>query len=108
MSEIEELKKILKDHEKRLAKLELSLKPKSTTSPKPAKERITIIDMLIELKNEDFFKEPKTWQQIADKLSERGYTYPRTSLTAPLQRSVKRHILGRIKQVDDQWGYVAR
>jgi hypothetical protein len=106
--EIEELRKMLKDHEKRISKLESLVKPTDDSVTTPVKKsKVSITDLLIELKSEGFFKEPRFVSQIVEKLAEMTYHYPDKSLHSPLQRAVKARILGRIRK-DEQWAYVAR
>ncbi len=67
----------------------------------------TILDLISELKVEGFFDQPRLTKDIIKKLAERGFHYPFESLTAPLQNSIRKGILGRVK-VNKLWAYVKR
>jgi len=107
MGDIEKLKQILDTHEKRISTLEAALKGSSGKLRKATAGKKSILDLLIELKEPGFFKQPRFLNDIVNKLSELGYHYSNTSLTEPLQRAVRQRILGRIKK-DGKWAYVAR
>jgi hypothetical protein len=104
MSEIEELRKILKDHEKRISKLEsLQITSKPAEKQKP-KTRKTVADLLLELKNEGFFKQPKNLSSIVDRLAQKNYKVSFGDLTRPLARLVRSDILQREK-IEGKWAY---
>lgn len=106
MSDIEELKQILSDHEARLKKLESvenSLKSQKKESKKNEKSRV---DLLNELKAEGFFNQPQYIGVIAEKCTERSYYTKSPDLTKPLQTAVRSGLLRRVKQ-DKKWAYVA-
>lgn len=107
MTSIEELEKVLQDHEKRIKKLEASSNTSNMQKQKPANGRKSITDLLVELKDEGFFDEPKRVNEIVEKMAENGHHYPGSSLTEPLLRAVKNRVLGRLKK-EGQWGYVKR
>lgn len=67
----------------------------------------SIMDHFKELKAEKFFDKPRFLREIGEKLVEKGYHYPLESLTDPLQRAVRRRVLGRIKK-EGKWAYVKR
>ncbi len=96
----EAVKRILDDHENRLEKLEgTEYRAKKTSKGK------SIMDLLIEIKDEDFFSKKRTPKEILHRFSEKGHTYKRTqSLTAPLQRATKKGLIHREK-VNDEWMY---
>jgi len=91
--------------EKRIIELEKKLPNQKTSNEKIGKK--SIIDLLLQLKSEEFFDEPKSLKQIVGKLGEISYHYAPGSLTAPLQRAVRKGILGRIKK-EEKWAYVKR
>ena len=101
----EEIRKILKNYERRIARLEGILKEKSVK--KTVSRKKSILDLLIELKREGFFRQPRYLRDIVDKLASRGYHYQPSSLTEPLRRAVRNRILGRIKK-KGKWAYVER
>jgi hypothetical protein len=76
-------------------------KPKTTTS---CPERILV------LRDEGFFKTPRTIGEIRDQLQVLGWTYPVTTLSGPLQRLAQRRELRRVPGQDANAGsytYVA-
>ncbi|MDD5494225.1 MAG: hypothetical protein PHG36_06110 [Dehalococcoidia bacterium] len=101
---MQEIKKILLDHEKRISNLE---KPSISGKKIIANTKTTIIGRLSYLKQEGFFDQPKFLPEIIIRFAEEGYHYPPSSLTAPLQRAVRQRLLGRLKK-DNKWGYVKR
>lgn len=102
--EIVEIKKQLENHEKRITKLEKTPTPKAKVA---SAKRATILNMLDRLKADGFFDQPKSLAEIIEKLAEEGYHYPQSSLTAPLQRAIRKRILGRLKK-DGNWVYTKR
>jgi len=106
--EILEIRKTLKEHDKRLGSLESLAKGKDKRAIVKKK---SILDHLISLKSEGFLDQPKTTKEIIEKLAQEGYHYPSESLTEPLQRAVRQGILGRIKKkVEGKtiWAYCKR
>ncbi len=63
--EIEEIKRKLQDHEERLNKLELKGRPKKQEMDVSKK---TLSDHIIDLRDTDFFSEPKTAKEVNDNL----------------------------------------
>lgn len=77
---------------------------------KPARKspaRGSITTLLQRLVEEGFFDVPRTATVIREKLAARGHPYPRTSLTNPLLRAVRNHLLDRVK-ADGVWRYSSR
>jgi hypothetical protein len=77
------------------------VKPKTPTS---CPERILV------LRDEGFFKIPRTISEIRDELRVLGWTYPVTSISGPLQRLAQRRDLRRVPGQDANAGsytYVA-
>jgi hypothetical protein len=107
MDELSNIKKILKDHEKRIAKLESGGKKIIGKSSKHSEKRKTIPELLVELKQSSFFNQPKFVSEIVEKLAELGYHYSGDSLTYALLEAVRTKSLGRIKK-ENKWGYVKR
>lgn len=107
MVELYKLAKIVKNHEKRISKLEAKSKVQSASSSEHVKGRKSIMDLIIELKNGGFFKKPKFANEIVDKLAAMGHHYAPQSLTEPLQRAVRKRILGRVRK-NGKWAYVKR
>ena len=106
MSELSEIKKILKEHGKRLSKLE-SMINLSSKSIIPSTSKKSLTSMFVDLKNEKFFNQPRSLNEIVERLAQSGHHYPYRSLSSPLQRAVRQKILGRIKK-DNKWAYVKR
>ena len=106
MSEINQLKKLLQNHEKRISKLESSDSP-SKKSLKSKPKKITISYLVNELKIRGFFDKPRFRDDLVKKLEEMGHIYPANSLDYALLNSVKSGILGR-KKINGKWGYVKR
>jgi len=73
---------------------------KSKASGKPTRSsgRATIATLAEDLREEGFFKKPKTLGEIKSKLADLGHTYPITGLSGPMQREVKSKRLRRFKQ----------
>lgn len=81
---------------------------KKQKTKKHTKGKISIMDRLTGLKEENFFNKPRPTIEIKQKLAEAGYHYSANSLTEPLQRAVRKKVLGRIKTKKGIWGYVRR
>lgn len=71
---------------------------------KEQKKRLTASDLIIELKEESFFDKPKTLLEISNKLEEKGYIYPVTTLSGVVIGLIKRKLLGR-KKNEKKWVY---
>lgn len=70
-------------------------------------KNLTIMDHINRLKCDGFFNEPKTLKEINEKLSQEGFHYLPQSLTSPLQRAMRKKVLGRVKK-GDVWAYCRR
>lgn len=107
MTSDEEIKQIIKkleDHERRIENLEKLVKG---GAKKVIPERKYISDHFTFLKSEGFFDQPRTITEIVEKLAKEGYHYSPQSVTAPLQRAVRKGVLGRIKK-ENKWAYCKR
>lgn len=104
MKDYREIQKILENHERRISQLEKLI---NKGSKRGVRQKRSIMDLIIELKEEGFYKQCKFLREIADELCSRGYNYKLSSLTAPLQRALRNGIIRRIKK-DGKWAYVAR
>jgi len=107
MSEKDEVKKILHNHEKRILDLEKLLIGKNPQDLKMKVGEPSIMDLIIEVKNEGFFDTPRFREDIAQKFAELGHFYEVRSIDSPLLRALKKRILGR-KKIGEKWGYVKR
>jgi hypothetical protein len=73
-------------------------------APKSCSERI------LSLRDEGFFKSPRTLGEIRSELQMHGWTYPLTSLSGPVQKFVQKRELRRLPGGDEKKGsytYVA-
>jgi hypothetical protein len=103
MGEIEEIRKILKDHENRLRKIESGNNGESE-SKKKAKAHKSKRDLLIELKTEGYFNKFQNIGAIITRLAEKNYVVSHGDLTKQLADLVKSGILER-KKIDSKWSY---
>lgn len=69
--------------------------------------KMSIGDMLVELREEGFFDSPRSLVEIKNALAEKGRIYEVNTLSAQVIRQVRKRNLGRIKQ-DKKWMYVKR
>ena len=104
MGEIDKIKKILIDHEKRIKFLEG--KKSSKIFSKPTKTT-SIMSLLMGLKVDGFFDKPRYLKDIVAELARRGYHFMPSSLTEPLRRALRNKVLGRIGK-SGKWQYVRR
>ena len=73
-------------------------------APKSCSERI------LSLRDDGFFKSPRTLGEIRSELQMHGWTYPLTSLSGPVQKLVQKRELRRLAGGDEKKGsytYVA-
>ncbi len=76
---------------------------KKTKAPKSAK--ITIPTLVEELKQEGFFKKPKTLGEIKKRLAELGHNYAITTLSGGMQGQAKKRTLRRFKEKGKKYVY---
>lgn len=84
----------------KLKKIKAKGKIKPTT-------KITMSDLVNELKEEGFFDEPRSLVKIKNAFAEKGYVYSVEAISTPMLRLVKKRVIGRIKK-DRKWMYVKR
>lgn len=93
---------------KRLFNLIHDEKPARIPKAKETREakigKLSIGDMILELKEEGFFDKPKGLVEIKNALAEKGGIYEASTLSAQVIRQVRKRNLGRIKQ-DKKWMY---
>ena len=77
---------------------------KSDIAKKELKKRMTASDGIVELREDGFFKRPKSLMEIATALEEKGYLYPVTTLSGVMIGLVKKKLVGRKKR-DGKWVY---
>jgi len=94
---------------RRLLSLIQGEKPTKTQKDKGNKdvktEKMSIGDILSELKYEGFFDKPRSLVEIKNALAEKGRICELTTLSPQVIRQVRKRNLGRIKQ-DKKWKYV--
>ena len=101
---MEELRKIIEDHERRISALEKQQKP-SKKSKVVKQETESII---LNLKDNGFFNEAKTISQIKDALHTRGKIIKTTSLPYYLLKLVRNGSLKRKQEIIEKkktWVY---
>ena len=99
----EEVKRLLDlIHEEKLSKV---AKARDDNGAKLGK--MSIGDILLELKDEGFFDTPRSLVEIKNALAEKGRIYEMTTLSTQVIRQVRKRTLGRIKQ-EKKWMYVKR
>lgn len=99
----EEVKRLLDSiHEDKSAKI-----LKAVNNRKTKTKKLSIGDMILELREEGFFDKPKSLVEIKNALAERGGIYEVTTLSAQVVRQIRKRSLGRIKQ-EKKWMYVKR
>lgn len=99
MEDIGKLKRILKDHEKRISKLEAS---KKTIPTKDVD--IGGIKVLTELLKDSFFNQPRKYGQIIKQLKTNATFSSKISYKTGLKRLVKEKKISR-KMIEHQWMY---
>jgi hypothetical protein len=82
-----------------------TVKDRKTNKTKTS--RMSISDMLHELKEEGFFDKPKSLVEVKNALAEHGRIYELSTLSAQVIRQVRQRRLGRIKN-EKKWKYVTR
>jgi len=114
MSELKEILKIVKKLEKRIKNIEdvLTKKPQAVVAEKVPKKsskstKKSVAGLISDMIDDGFFDTPKAFGEIADELKRSGYYYVRTSLTFPLQKLLRKKVIGRIS-VSGNWAYVKR
>jgi len=67
----------------------------------------TATDFIIELRDQGYFKKPRTLAELKVKLAENGLVYPVTTLSPIVLSLVRKRNLGRVK-AGKFWTYVQR
>lgn len=68
------------------------------------KKRLTVPDLVLELKDRGFFDKPKGLGEVAGALEQQGYLYPVTTLSGVLLGLLKKRLLSR-KKTEGKWVY---
>jgi hypothetical protein len=104
-AEQEELSSILSAYE-RASVVDQAKKAiaRTRTTKRSEKRREGASDLIIDLRESGFFKQPKALGEISDALEEKGYLYPVTSLSGVVLGLVKKRELRR-KKKEGKWLY---
>lgn len=86
---------------------DLLLKEKDVVLLKKRQKKKGPLFRILELKAENFFDKPKTISEIKQKLEEKTYYYPLTSISPALIRLYRQGELGRLKK-DGKWVWVKK
>ena len=101
----EEVSKILSAYEKTSvvghAKQAIA---RSKATKRDDKRRDGAGDLVVGLREADFFAKPKSLSEISDALEEKGFLYPTTTLSGVVLGLVKKKELRR-KKVEGRWVY---
>lgn len=99
-----ETKRILDNHERRISHIEaLLLNPKTIT---PSKDKRKLSDYIVELRNKNFFLQPKIAEEVHKKLQE-TYSCELNRVAVALLRLSKRKQLRRASKIVDKKTYQA-
>jgi len=102
----EELAGILSDLERTSVVRDIKTKvSKEAVKKKDEKKRQTASNLIIELRENNFFSKPKTLGEIAEGLERMGYIYPTTTLSGVVMGLVRKKLLGRKKIDGKKWAY---
>lgn len=114
MDKEEKILKILDEQKKQLDRIERLLTMKKITSSiKTAKpeinksKKLTVPTLLLLFKEEKFFDQPKTLNDIVQKFQQENRNIKPNGLTLPLQKLVRNRELARMLK-DGRWAYVKR
>jgi hypothetical protein len=82
---------------------EAGVKGKANGTPvkksKPAKAtKVTIPSLVVELKDEGFFRKPKSLEEIRKRLADLGHNYPVTTLSGTMQSQARKRSVRRFKE----------
>jgi hypothetical protein len=73
-------------------------------TPIPAKQNSAIkpskVDRIVTLKESGFFKTPRSLAEVRDELRRRGWSFPLSSLSGPMQRLTQSEVLHRTAEKD--------
>jgi hypothetical protein len=73
----------------------------------PKKARDSLVDFILQLKEEGFFKKPRKVIDVKEALDQNAHHYPFPSISTALIRQVKKGELGRVSE-GNAWAYVNR
>jgi hypothetical protein len=99
---INDIQKILEDHEKRILVLE-----KQPSKIKRQVEKKGLRDIIDNLINQKYFKQKRTIKDVANELAKKGYNVHTTNISGPLRDLVRSDKLKREKEkVENRSQYV--
>ena len=109
--EIQKIKNLLENHEKRITLLEGKKIQKIEERKKSWYKPSSTIEKIICLINEGFFNKPKSIGDIVTELKNRDYHLKASDLTLPLRKIVRKGLLKRTKELSDgskakKWHYI--
>lgn len=112
MDDLKKIVRLLENLNEKIEKIDKKLEGDKTKSlPKKEKQLekkpTTLTGLIIQFKKDGFFDKPKTLKEITQKLQEQGWHYPKTSLSRPLQRLLRKREIGRVA-IKGKWAYVRR
>lgn len=101
MEKENEINKVLKYHERRISALESIIKPKKSNTTKD-KEKISLSDHIIELRDADFFSQPKTAEETHKKLEGKYHCEPNRVAVALLRLTNRKELRKATKTINEK------
>lgn len=93
----EEISSVLKGIKVRAAGAATPVATRKAKAQNQAK-KTTIASLIEELRDEGFFKKPRSLAEIRSRLADLGHAYPLTGLSGPMQREVRARRLRRFRE----------
>ena len=81
--------------------------PTPTRRNRENKAATSLVDLILQLKDENFFNKPRRISEVKAELDKKAHIYPIPSISTALIRRVKHGDLGRV-QNGSLWAYVKR
>ena len=111
MKSLEEISKILQDHERRIASLEGNKRNGNSKGKLLWYKPGSTIEKIVSLISTRFFNDPRTIGDVISELKTKDYHLKSSDLTLPLRRIVRRGLLKKTKKYADgtiskSWLYV--
>lgn len=100
-----EIKEILDNHERRISRLEKASKEKLAREIVRKKTKVKYVGLpgeIIELRDEDFFKNPRTAEEVQQAVKDKGFHHVIDPVKMALLRLVRRKELRRFKEERDK------
>ncbi len=97
------------DHNERKSEIKTPTKQKNQekSKEKQLKPASTLVEFILELRNNGFFDTPKLTELVKKRLDQDGHFYPMQSVSTCLINRNARRELGRVKE-GGKWAYVKR